>query len=443
MKNKVLKQAIYNVTSSGLPAAFCFYIEFLNKNNTKYKYIPGIASLLQVEYNQNASEEYCDDIILHLLISGNEYALMYENIQDLYCVVVISYLNVEGVKKNEFTPIKKKYRAMVINPTDVRKHTADIQHYKEPNYPIQVRLIEESVYKARAIQVNCIYTRTTVTQAIHHLALGFGFKKITMEKAKNVHIYDHLIIPPMKDLGDCFPYIQREYGVYDKGLAQYVIGDSLYVYAPFNLTPKTATHLNIYQTRLNITAAVGSTIKLRKGLVEVVGNQATNVIDHSLFGSENHGTSYTFLRSAEVQDGVIQYHPKKPITFKKDVTLSIGLTQPRTLTTKTNRPRYATTTDNVFALGSAISEHQYTRLEMTWYHSMPFALRPGLLTNYYWDDNGTLKKKTGILESLYTVFKPTQIGAQNTKHSPWVLRGNTGMVIRLLPGDVTVKTIGH
>ena len=443
MKNQVLKQAIYEVTSSGLPAAFCFYIEFLNQKNTKYRYIPGIASLQQVEYNQNASEEYCDDILLHLLISGNEYALMYENIQDLYCHVIISYMNVEGVKQSHFTPIKKKYRAMLVNPTDIRKHTTDVQYYVEPTIPIQVRLIEESVYKARAIQVNGIYTRTTVTEAIHHLALSFGFKKVTMEKAKNVHIYDHLVIPPMKDLGDCFPYIQREYGVYDKGLAQYVIGDSLYVYAPFNLTPKTMTHLNIYQTPLNHTVAVTSTIKLKKGLVEVVGNQATNVIDHSLFGAENHGTSLTFLRSSEVQDGVIQYHPKRPITFKKDVTLSIGLTEPRTLTTNTHRPRYATTTDNVFSLGSLVSEHQYTRLEMTWYHSMPFALRPGLLTNYYWDDNGKLKKKTGILESLYSVFIPTQMGAQNTKHSAWVLRGQTGVIVRLLPGDVTVKTIGR
>ena len=74
-------------------------------------------------------------------------------------------------------------------------------------------------------------------------------------------------------------------------------------------------------------------------------------------------------------------------------------------------------------------------------HSLPFALRPGLQVNYYWDDNGKLKKKTGILESLGSNFVPTQLGAMGTNAAPYVFRATSILNLRLLPEEVTVKNI--
>ena len=439
MKNLTLKKAIYGVTTSGLPAAFVFHIEFLNSKNSKYHLIPTFVRGL--EFNQNPLTDYCDEIILHLYLSGNEYALMYENMQDLYCVMLISYTNVTGVKNAKLQPVKKKYRAALVNPQDLRKVRTDIQHYKEVDMVVEIKLIEETVYEARSVQLNGIYTRTTLTDAIHHLALGFGFKNVTMEKASNIHIYDHIVIPPMKNLCDCFPYLQEEYGVYEKGLAYFVTHDDLFIYAPFNLTPKTDTHVNIYQAQPNYTLASDCTMKLQKNLIEIVTKDVEFGIDHSVYGAENEGTSYTFLRSSEVQDGVITYHPQRPIEFKKDVTLTIGLAEPRSLTKKVSRPKYATTTDNVFALASMVYEHQSTHVKVSVAHSLPFALRPGLLVNYYWDDSGKLKKKTGIIESISSIFQPSQMGAQNTTHDIYVFRAESYLTLRLLPYDIEVKSI--
>lgn len=439
MKNLVLKKAISGVVESHLPASFSMHVELNNSTNKKYQFIPTFVKGLQ--FIQDPTENYCDNILLFLTLSGNEYSLLYEHIQDMYCHLTFHYLDVEGHKFPKIKPIKKKYRVALQNPQDIRKIRTDVHYYKEAECEATLRLIEEKMYEARSIQLNGIYRRTTLTDVLHHLGLSFGYKDVTVEKATNMHIYDHIIIPPMKNFGDCFPYIQEEYGVYEKGLTYFVTHDNLFIYAPFNLTPDTLTKVNIYQNQLNMSMACGCTTKVSKDLVEIVINEVEHGSDHSVYGAENEGTSYTFLRSSEVQDGVITYHPKLPTVFKNDSVLTIGLAEPKTLTKKTTRPHYATTTDNIFCLASNVYEKQSTHVRVSWVHSLPFALRPGLQVNYYWDDNGKLKKKTGILESLGSNFIPTQLGAVGTNAAPYVFRATSILNLRLLPEEVTVKNI--
>ena len=425
--------------NASTPSVFSYQFEFLSEEDKTFRYIP--PAIERFTITQNGLEEYGDVIHVEVMCSIKDYTVFYEKYQNMYCVLLFIYCDQYGNRVKSIKPVKKKYRAILINPQDLHKVATDIEHRIENEFKASFLLIEEILYENRATQINVLYRRAKMEDVIHHLALAFNMKNVTVESPSNLHVYDHVIIPPMHNFSSVFSYLQSEYGVYNAGLTHYYTNGNLYVYSPFNLFPKTKYEVIAYQSPQYGLASVNSTCKVNSDSVEIVTDEVRHVTDHSIFASENIGTSLTFLRSAEVQDGVIHYNKKLGPQYKKDVVLDLSLNDPKMMTKGSTRPHYATTTDNVFSLTSRLLKDQCVRMTFIWPTSIPFLLRPGMKIQYYWDNESKLMKREGIVESIITEFKPVSLTGTVQTPSAFSYKAGTQITVRLIPNGVEVKNI--
>ena len=421
------------------PSTFSFRFEFLSQEDKTFRYIPPAIERFVIV--QNGIDDYGDVIHVDVMCSIKDYTVFYEKYQNMYCIVLFVYCDQYGNRVKSVKPVKKKYRAILIDPKDLHKTVTDITHRIENEFRARFLLVEETLYENRATQINVLYKRATMQDVLHHVALAFNMKNVTVEAPSNKHVYDHVIIPPMHDFSSVFSYLQAEYGVYNAGLTHYFTNDNLYIYSPYNLFPKTKYELVVYQSVQYSLASVNSTCKVNPKNIEIVTDDVKHVTDHSIFGSENVGTSLAFLRSAEIQDGVIHYNKKLGPQFKKDVVLDISLNEPKLMTKETRRPHYATTTDNVFSLASRVLKDQCIRMTFIWPTSIPFLLRPGMKILYYWDNDGKLMKREGILESTATEFIPVSLTGTDNSTGAFNYKAGTQITARLMPNGVEVKNI--
>lgn len=439
MRNSVLKEAIAGVLNSGTPSQFSMELEFISSSDSSYAYVPLRVDGLHI--NQDSVKNYSDDITVQFMISAADYANMYDHLQDLHVVVSIAFHDANCTRLMKVQPIIVQYRAAIVDPKDLRKEMVDAHLRTEVDRSVKVRLIEDAIYTARSVPINTIYRSVTVTDAIHHASNAFGITGITMETADNIHVYDHLLVPPMKKFSNFYSWLQHEYGVYLCGMVHYYTGGHLYVYAPFNMTPTTTTTLSVFQAEQGSVGGATCTSALSSTLIEVVTDTVHAVTDNTAYGAENVGTSMTFMRSSQLQDGVVEYDPVNGAKFKDDIVLTVGLAKTPTLTSGVDRPRYAATTDNVFALSSAMTEHQTTTVLVEWTTAIPFSLRPGLAVHYYSDQKGSLLKRLGILESINLIMIRIDRSAGGTSASQDIYKASAKLQIRLQPEGVITTTI--
>lgn len=439
MQNSVLKEAIAGVLNSGTPSQFSMELEFISASDPSYAYVPLRIDGLHI--NQNSVKNYSDDMVTQFMISAADYANMYDHLQDLHVVVTLAFHDASCKRLMKVPPIVVQYRAAIVDPKDIRKEMVDAHLRTEVDRSVKVRLIDDAIYTARSVPINTIYRTATVTDAIHHASNAFGITDVTMETADNLHVYDHILVPPMKKFSNFYSWLQHEYGVYLCGMVHYYTNGHLYVYAPFNMLPTTTTTLSIFQAEQGSVGGATCTSALSDTLIEVVTDTVHTVADNTAYGAENVGTSMTFLRSSQLQDGVVDYDAVNGAKFKDDIVLTIGLAKTPTLTSGVDRPRYAAATDNVFALSSAMTEHQTTTMIVEWTTAVPFTLRPGLAVHYYSDQKGTLLKRLGILECIDLIIIRVDRSAGGISASQEIFKASAKLQIRLQPEGVITSTI--
>ena len=439
MQNAVLQGAIAKVLAAGTASNFSLSVEFVSGTDSSYLYTPFRVD--GIKYTQDSIKGYTDNIVLQVWMAAADYANMYDRMQDLHAIIVLAYHDAGGTRILKTPPLTQQFRAAIIDPKDIRKEMVDAHLRTEVDRVVKIRLVPEAIYTARSVPINVIYRQATVEDAIHHATASMGISSITMDPPDNIHVWDHINVPPMKKFSNFYSWIQREYGVYLCGMVQYYTNDHLYVYAPFNLLPTTSTTLTIYQAEKGSTGGTTCATVLDTNTVTVVTDTVHTVTDKTLYGAENVGTSVSFMRASEIQDGVVKYDPVNGAKFRDDVLLTIGLTTPKSLTSGQDRPRYGPTTDNVFALSSAMMEHQATVMVVEWTPSVPCVLRPGLAVTYYSDQNGAILKRQGILEVIDTMLLRIDRSSGGEAQSQEIYKSSTKLTVRLQPEGVLTSSI--
>lgn len=412
MLNSTLLKSANRIMSSTSPAQFNITARFISADEgSKFSFSPFLIQKLVIDRDYLGN--FGDEIDLSMVISPKDYALMQDQGQNLLCVLTITYVSQFGKVLFTPAPIRKQYNVMINDAMDVRKAIPDIQLYTEPSTPITVRLIEPTIYKLRHTKVNTVYQNMTVTDAIYAITQAFDITKIQMVPLDNTHQYDHIDLAGYQGIDSIYGYLHSRFGLYQKGANSYITDGVLYIYPPFETNPTYDKSAIFYQVDTGNFAGNHIFHRVENKDVSIVINSQPESYDLSIAGSENVGTGFIFTRASRLVDGMTAVDSKDGARFTEEPSLSVSLNSKRTAMKDLNNIFHIRATDNPYPAMSSIMSHQASLMQVQWMNADPFQLDPGHAVSYYYDQNETMVKKTGIVE--HARFEISNMKKMDTK----------------------------
>jgi len=386
-------------------------------------------------FDRNYADNYGDVITMDLKISPRDYALMFDQGQDLLCTVTMIPTDEHGRMVASKKPIQKQYRALVANPVDLRKIQTDVHVFTQPTMSMQVELVEDIVYTLRHTKINVVFQTCDVKSAIYGITQRLGIGQLHLVDPDNTHVWDHITIGQHQGIDSIYGYLQSTCGIYARGINSYLTDGVLYVYPPFATDPtydKTAMFYQVDAGRYN---AVSSFHYTENQTTSIVLNTKPEVQDLSTTASENIGTGFVFNRASRLRDAITYVDPKTGPAYTQDSALVVSLDSPRIASEGKQNLIHIGATDNPYPQMSEIAAGQANLVKTTWMHADPFVLDPCHKLIYYYDSNNVMVKKTGILEqATYRLQEVTRLGED-------FLYGCVGaLVLRLSPEGNEIAT---
>lgn len=412
LRNTSLISAIQRVVGVRASTMLAISVKFISSSDSTFSYSPIVIDKLN--FSQDYLHLYTDDITIEFHLASADYAKLYAHLQDLHMILTLKAVSEEGVIDLFITPMQQTYRAVIINPRDITKEITDASRRTEIDTTIKIRLIEDDIYTARQQSLHAVYQTMPVKDVLRSITNAFGLTTLEMIEPDNVHKYDHVVLPAMQTFANAYEWVQAKYGVYMCGMNHYYTRGVLYVYAPYDTSPVTAHTLSVYQAERGYCQGSSIFHRVTNGNTELVTNTIHAAHDGAVAAGENHGTAASYLRASEIVDGIVKVNPKTGARFVTDPALTIALNDPKLVASKTVKNKYATMTDNPFALASNIAMHQSTRVHIDWNHAVPYVLTPGQKVSYNSDENGLVRNRSGILEGItYTIGRLTRAGGND------------------------------
>lgn len=432
MLNSVLLNSASKVIESKSPTNCTIVAKFISSaEGSNFSFYPMFIDSIHLLYDY--AENYGDEIDINMTISPKDYALMQDQGQDLLCILTLTYVDRYGKQVLNPPPRCVQYHAIINNPEDIRKTVPDVQLYTDPSRKISIRLMEKAVYALKSTKINTIYQTMSPKQVIYAIAQDLGVKSIHLVPPDNNHVYDHIEIGSYQGVSSIFGYLQSTIGIYQKGINAYVSKGVLYVYPPYETNPTYDRSSLFYQ--VDTGRYSGSTVyhRVENDSVSIVINSQPHSEDLSISGSENIGTGVIFNRASRMGDGYTTIDNNQGTQFTENPSLSISLNNPRTAVGLRNNIKYIHGTDNPFPAMSELISHQASLMTVNWPNADPFQMDPCQKLIYYYDRNGVMIKKTGIMEkALYVFSRKQKIDAKS------IFQCDAQLILRLSPNETKV-----
>lgn len=432
MVNLVLRDTILEVMGDQTPTLFNLQLFLRSETDGTFEYFPDQIDTLVIE--QNFIGMTNDVLYIKFPVSPADYAVIYKQYNGLLATLIITYVDVYGSPAVSVAPVVKQYRATIVNPVDIQKKIHDSQLRITPDMNMEIQLIEEQAYDVLRARINGLYTSTTLTDCIRHIAVSQGITSVEMVPLENTHTYDHILIPPYKSFADVFGYLQRRYGCYSTGLNYYLTNGTLFIYPPFDTDPNASTEYTIrmYLSEKGDFAGCHSYHDVSGNVISLVTTTHPEIVDHTVAGSENEGTAFMFLRSSKLVDGVIHVDNTNGPAFTDDVGMTVKLNNTKQVGTGYQNVTYAKSTDNPFAHMSRLAASQAVIMHASWIHPKPFLIPPGSPISYSYDSAGTVATQNGIVEGLICQYNRGPQGAAG-----YIFQGVGQLTLRLSPNATT------
>lgn len=396
--NGSLRRSIEDVLGSPTPTTLTYSLKLTSTEDTTLEWTALFMSDLSIV--QDFIKNYGDDIVVKTVISPRMFLRLHEVIGSLEAALTVKYTGSSLVKKTlDVAPVVRKYRAMLIDPIDLRRRVLGAAGRVEDTMEIQIRLVDPLLYDVRQRYFHGTFKGSTIEEAIRYIAKAFGVRNLSLVQPDNVHVFDHIIIPPSMGFDDVWSYLQKKYGVYLKGLCAYITDDTLYIYPPFNHATEVEDKAHFYLDDIGGHAGFSCYHAVRDGIVSVVLDGNPDTIDLSQMGGENVGTAYQFSRSNQIVDGYMET-TNYGSSFTNNTSMIISADGAKLASTGRSHIRQVSSaTDNVFALTTNLVKNQAEIIHANWRQALPWLLKPGHAIKYMYDDSGILASTTGILDA--------------------------------------------
>ena len=404
MRNTALQKAATNVLTD--PAAVYFRVKLTFSNSTTgstWTFIPYVIDSLVFDYD--FIENCYENITVTATMAPKDYAQMQDQGQALQALLTLTYVTENNTRLYSPAPVQKKYRVLLKDAIDIRKAVPDVQLYTTPSHQFSFQLMEETVYQARLIKLGVAYQSTTVSNVIHSLTEGYGVSTLSMVTPDNTHTYDHIIMPSYVGMTGAYGFLHSHHGVYCKGMGYYLQNSCMYIYPPYETNPTSDRTITFFQVKTGKYSGLSCRHKKVGNNYQVVIDSQPVSVDHSIAGVENHGTGISFIHANALTDGYTTIDANKGASFNSNTGSVISLTNSRTLDTDVNHINHVVATDNPYPHMSMLALRQASIMHVPWPGADPYSVIPNTKVVYCYDRNGTMMKKTGIVEHAHFEMK--------------------------------------
>ncbi len=427
----------------------------------KYELSPETKLITLFSINQNFDQAWYDTIEVEVTLFARDMLLLLYNSQDLLCDItlrskgqndgyidgidtdadpVLTLENYHAIFKSE-QDVRKAHPKETLVPSDTAVNTMESTSARFDH--IKFELMDDKVYNLRTKRLNFMARDLNMRDAIITIVSKAGIEKIAIVDPDNETKYKNFIIPPTLTLPETMEFLQKYYGVYDKGLGYYYTDETFFVYPKFETdpqippTPKPIVHFYFIGEHkyegIEANHAIDKEFEGRKGNYHIIINGHTDIYDRTKFGMENVGTGFFIQHDDRVVDDWSYIHEPKGEHF---ATQGLGrIVIPRepnmeTLmdndekigaTKDTNNVRFVQSFCNIHRLKSLSADYRRSEVFFNWLNAVPNVFRPGYRIEWHYDDEDPAARdpdkeygpqsyryttKTGIVESVSYVFTP-------------------------------------
>lgn len=433
MPNSALRRATDAVIAAETPTQFTIAAKLVSQTDEAWSYTPLFIDRYTINQDPGGAwvegGTYADAMTISFALASKDYAAIYERAQGLMVVLTHRFADAYGARVYDPPPQVVKYRAMIVDPRDLKRQLRDVEQRTELDTQITLNLIEEQAYALRHKQFHGIFQNTTMEGLIRYIAQTFGIQTLHLAPPDNTHSYTHLVIPPAKGFDEVFDYLQATYGVYLKGLDFYFTAGALYVFPPYENAPKFPESAILYVGEQGDYAGAPAYHRTRDGVTEIVLAGVATSRDLSVMGAESHGTATMFMRSSQLVDGFVATSPAG-VALTSDTAAALRLPGSRPMDPAAQHSKYTAATDNPFAQAAQLAKYQTVLLDAGWAQAVPGVLKPGHAVKLAYDDGGALQTIDGILEAAAYTMQRDQKTDINHLYS-----GMAKLRVRLTPRD--------
>ena len=398
--------------------------------NTGYKQTITLLNTFDIE--QDFMESYMTKYVVNITVTYGQYLLFQGNLQGLECTIILYPYSVRTSRDIlEVNPIIIKTKAMM-DRVDLSKLVGNkvlgddypINRPDKADTPMQasltmkvpVYLVDPGVYDTRHTQINAVLHNVTVEDVIHWAAYQFGFEKVHIVKPNNTLRYGNLVIPPMKDVSNLFPYLQQTFGVYTNGLGYFIMGDELYMYPQFDKdlnNTYTANFVHILNAPKGHYTGMDSYSRVIDGDQWIVSTSDANIEDASTKGIENEGNVHVSTNTDNNRDdGVVVNKDGSVVRDASNITV-VQNANNNAVQSNSQVLKYVGQRTNLYTTTASIAAYNSVYMSTGWVHAKPLSILPGQCLLYHYDDkdeNYSVKKGRILGVIYHSMLHPCNTG---------------------------------
>ncbi|MGL5397280.1 MAG: hypothetical protein ACRDBQ_18685 [Shewanella sp.] len=278
-----------------------------------------------------------------------------------------------------------------------------------------LELMDESIWLARVQNVKVRYAETdplTVSRLILTDALssntGAGDVNTINYEEEEQQLYRNIILPDSTQFLDVFDTLQRDFGIYSKGLGVFLYKQAWFIYKlydeeKFNSAKEKLVVYNLPRERAG---QLDRSTHMAGAVAYIITGGDSRTLSKSSENALNHGTGYRVgsLRALDnrtssfTAGGVSMTTADKymsqanPESFNGDITNA-----------PVSKERF---TDNDKPIRSELSQSQGIMIKVTWNHSVFGLVRPGMAVKFvYANEYGMYSRYGTVIGEVYSAMK--------------------------------------
>ena len=334
-----------------------------------------------------------------------------------------------GTIESSVTTYVTMYQAFIRNPRDekieARPNTVtntgmdDVYALEE----LDIQLVENGLFEFREYNAGKVYRNVKFDQLLAGAmsrpiqALSDSGKigyDVTVAPIHNTNIEYQLAIPENTKLIDLPSYLQKNSGIYQQGMANFLMNGHWYIYPPYKLDnfPNTKNRLTIINVPKNELLGINKSFYIESGNVVIFATGDSLHLDNIENELDKEGNGIRLTKTGDRLDhntvtdkGVTTLNPGNVIELSVDNRVG-GVNR--------MKPSSDGFSNNPWNAASNVASKICGKLVVQWEYSDPFLLMPGMPARIIYRVNNTLYSTLGTLAAFEsTVYTPQKLVTDN------------------------------
>lgn len=382
---------------------------------------------------QDFVNNYQDIIQIEVEMFPADYRNVIAHIQDLECSLVLypcepdtgtdiydddPIIIQDGVFTEDQTDFDKQFQsnAMGDNKDDGTTLSASqAQAYGR----FKFHLMSKEMRDIRKVQINMIGRETTLEPVLHWACQQFKVDSTIILPVDNTSTIDNFIIPPMKNIGTLFPYLQQRYGIYKKGLGYYYTDNTLYMYPLYDTDVSTSPYqdgvvhlVNGVQTYFSM---VNFFHKWDDQDLYIAATHYLEVHPMDTAASENKGDNIVTTNADTVLDRLAPVQGDGKVEVADNQTVIKRQNSAGNMSSDSQSVVYQDVTSNIYQTTTELARDDGSSLATIWGNAEPFSIKPAQHLVYTYSTNdGDFKTSEGKILGVMYQTVPLGINTTNT-----------------------------